>query len=186
MGGVHPTGTSSLRSRWVAASHLASIGSSRPLYCGAGRLSLTPFSLSSSAEKKQRGRSSPLLFHQSGDDDTREEGQQPNGRDGPSKADDCSEQTSGERTDCVAQVAPEPVDTKGAGTPSRIGSIGHRCEQARIHHRGADPEQDAAEKPPSEAVKHGDEEEPDRLNPHSGGDETFTPPPVAERAGYDL
>src|SRR5215472_3205157 len=66
--------------------------------------------------KTEHWASAWLLPHQRRHNDARNEGQQPNGRDGPGEADDCSEQTSGERTDCVAQVAPEPVDAKGTGT----------------------------------------------------------------------
>src|SRR5215831_18002500 len=54
-GGVHPTGTSSLSDRRVAVTYLTSLGSSRPLYCGASRPSLTPFFLSSSGKKRNVG-----------------------------------------------------------------------------------------------------------------------------------
>src|SRR5262249_41947888 len=72
------------------------------------------------------------------------------------------------------------------GTPSRISGIGYRGEQAGIDHCSADPEQHAAEQPPSETVEDGDDEQASGLDPHTGGDQALAPPSVAQRPGDDL
>lgn len=76
-----------------------------------GKALVIPFSFSMvGGQELSLGSSSRLLFHQRGHNEARNEGQQPNGRDGPGESKYRGKEASGQRADGVAEVTPEPVD----------------------------------------------------------------------------
>src|SRR5262249_1691169 len=76
--------------------------------------------------------------------------------------------------------------TERACSPSRLRSIGNRGYQARIYHRGADAEQQAADQPVLEVMCQCGEQKPCGLNPHPGDNQALSSPPVAQWTGRDL
>jgi hypothetical protein len=58
--------------------------------------------------------------------------------------------------------------------------IGHCRDQAWVDHRGADPEQQAANEPIAECRRGGGQKQARRLYPHSADDQAFAAPTVAQ------
>ncbi|GAA0741017.1 hypothetical protein Drose_24535 [Dactylosporangium roseum] len=110
------------------------------------------------------------------------------GDDGGVEAQGVSEDSGDEGVGNVADVAPEPVGVEGVGPPDRVGVVGRRRDQRRIHHRGAQAEQDRGQHPGEERmVEQGERgDQPGGLHEHAGDDERFATGAVGEVSGRDL
>src|SRR3990167_6512025 len=92
-------------------------------------------------------------------------------RDDADRQDRCTEaevvcdEAGRQRADGVAQVTPEPIDAQRASTPGRVRGVGHGCNQARVHHRRAQAEQNTRHQPPLEAAGQSRQKQAGGLNP---------------------
>ena len=127
-----------------------------------------------------------MLAHDHRDDDAGEECQHGDRDDRPGEAEAVGDEAGGERTDRVAEIAPEPIDAERAGTPGRMRGVGDGGDQARVDHRRAQAEQQAADEPPFELACRRGDEQAGGLHPHAGHDQALAPPAVAQGAGGDL
>ena len=67
-----------------------------------------------------------------------------------------------------------------------MGGIRDRRDQAWIYHRGADPEQHAADQPRRERRRHCGQQQARRLHPHAADDQAFAAPAIAQGARCNL
>ena len=76
--------------------------------------------------------------------------------------------------------------TRRRRAPGGVRDVAHRCEQRRVHHRGAGTEEDGSESPRRTRASSADEPDRRRLHPHSRCDRPLAPGAIRQCAGEEL
>ena len=111
------------------------------------------------------------LVHAASDDQSRCRGQRRNHPDGVDESEPVGDDTGQQSADRETSVAPESVDADGRSPPARVSDVTDNREQRRIHHRGADPEDNRGERPGGESMTGGNPSERNCLDQHPSDDQ---------------